>query len=385
MGKTLRRYLLREIGAAFLAGIAIFSSILFLLRTLDLIEMIFARGVPGALVARLLLAILPSFLEAVLPMAFLLGIVLAFGRLAGDGETMALRAAGISVYRILPPVVGLSLVVAAATLTLSMTARPWGHREIESTAFEIAKTRASAALRPRFFNTDFERMVVYVDRIEPDSGELVGVMLSDERGDDRTTVFARRGRVGGHEDSGRLYLQMVDGTSVTSSEMSPDYDVTSFRALDVSLELRTATGTRPLSDEPAALTWADLMEGRRSDDTGRALEARIEMQRRFAIAAAAIALALLGTALGLHPAPGTRSRAVGVSIAVILLFYGLLAVAVAVARGGSLPPGVALWMPNVVLLAAAAAAVRRSARDRPALPTFDWRARRARRAKEAAA
>jgi lipopolysaccharide export system permease protein len=380
MGKTLRRYLLREIGSAFLAGIAIFSSILFLLRTLDLIEMIFARGVPGALVARLLLAILPSFLEAVLPMAFLLGIVLAFGRLSGDGETMALRAAGISVYRILPPVVGLSVVVAAATLTLSMTARPWGHREIESTAFEIAKTRASAALRPRFFNTDFERMVVYVDRIEPDSGELVGVMLSDERGEDRTTVFARRGRVGGHEDSGRLYLQLVEGTSVTSSEMSPDYDVTSFRTLDVSLELRTATGTRPLSDEPAALTWTELVEGGRSEDTGRSLEARIETQRRFAIAAAAIALALLGTALGLHPAPGTRSRAVGVSIAVILLFYGLLAVAVAVARGGSLPPAVALWLPNAVLTVAAIAAVRRSARDRPALPSFDWRARRARRA-----
>ena len=93
MGKTLRRYLLREIGGAFLAGIAIFSSILFLLRALDLIEMIFARGVPATLVLRLLTAIGPSFLEATLPMAFLLGVVAALGRMAADNETLALRAA----------------------------------------------------------------------------------------------------------------------------------------------------------------------------------------------------------------------------------------------------------------------------------------------------
>ena len=87
----------------------------------------------------------------------------------------------------------------AGLFALSMTARPWGHAEIESTLFEIAKTRASAALRPRFFNTDFERMVVYVDRIEPGSGDLVGVLLSDERsGGERSTVFAHTGRVGGH-------------------------------------------------------------------------------------------------------------------------------------------------------------------------------------------
>src|SRR6266852_4766019 len=121
MGKTLRRYLLREIAGAFFAGIAIFSSILFLLRSLDLIEMIFARGVPASLVLQLLIAILPSFLEATLPMAFLIGIVTALGRMASDRETLALRAAGLSVWQVLPTVFAVSAVVAAATLALSMT------------------------------------------------------------------------------------------------------------------------------------------------------------------------------------------------------------------------------------------------------------------------
>lgn len=371
MGKTLRRYILREIGGAFLAGIAIFSSVLFLVRVLDLIEMIFSRGVPAVLVLRLLAAILPSFLEATLPMAFLLGIVTALGRMSSDHEILALRASGLSVRQILPPVLALSLVVAVSTLALSMTARPWGHSEILSTAFEIARTRASAVLRPRFFNTDFERMVVYVDRIEPETGSLVGVLLSDERGRaGGSTVFASRGFVGGHEESGSLYLRLLDGTSVSARESASDYDVTQFRSLEVSLRLRTATGSTPASDEPAALGWSELRSNLTGDDPALAKEATIEQHRRFSISAAAIALALLGTALGLHPLPASRGRAVTAAVFTILAFYGLLTLAVAVARSGALPPAVAVWLPDVLLAAAALWAHSRAASDRPVLPTL---------------
>jgi lipopolysaccharide export system permease protein len=369
VGKTLRRYLLREIGGAFLAGIAVFSSILFLLRAIDLIEMIFARGVPAALVLRLLGAILPSLIEVTLPMAFLLAVVSALGRMAADRETLALRAAGINVWQVLPPVLALALFVGAASLALSMTARPWGHTEIEGTLFEIAKTRASAALKPRFFNTDFERMVVYVDRIEPESGDLIGVLLSDERsGGERHAVFAHTGRVGGHEDSGRLFLQLLDGTSVSSRESYADYDVTKFRSLEVSLELRTATGDRPINDEPAAMRWSELRSELMGGNAGRAREASIELHRRFSIAAAAISLGLFGAALGFVTSATTRSRSVGVSIAIILSYYAVLMLGVGLARSQTMPPVVALWAPNLVLAGLAIWSLARNAKDRPLLP-----------------
>lgn len=383
MGKTLRRYLASEIGGAFLAGIAIFSSVLFLLRALSFIEMIFARGVPAALVLRLLAAIVPSFLEATLPMAFLLGVVGGLGRMAADHETMALRAAGLSLWNVLPPVLELALVVSIATLGLSMTARPWGHREIERTGFEIAKTRASAALKPRFFNTDFEHMVVYVDHIDRTTGDLEGVLLSDERGSSaRSTVFAREGRIGGHEASGSLYLQLFDGTSVSSRESAADVDVTKFRSLEVNLELRTATGNNPEHNEPAALDWAEIRSDLVGDNAIRAREAEIELHRRFGMAAAAIALALLGAALGFQPSPKARSRAIATSIFAILGYYALLTFAVATARTGSLPPALAMWMPNTVLAALAAWTVARSAKDLQPLPDFlpDFLQRKGRRA-----
>ncbi len=369
MGKTLRRYLLREIGGSFLAGIAMFASILFLLRLVDLIEMTLARGVPAGLVLRLITAILPSLLEASLPMAFLLGVIAAFGRLGSDGETLALRAAGLSVWRVLPPVVGMACVVAAVTLVLSMTARPWGHREIETTLFDMARTRAAAALKPRFFNTDFEHMVVYVDRIEQGSGELVGVLLSDERGGaERQAVFARSGRIGGNSDSGRLYLQLLDGTSISSRENLADYDVTRFRSLEVNLQLRTGSGAGPADDEPAALGWNELRREMNSDDPARVREAGIEMHRRFGIAMAALTLGLVGAALGFATSGATRGRAVGISIAIILAYYAALTLGIAMAKSGALSPAPALWMPNVLLGAISLWALARNARDLPFLP-----------------
>ena len=314
-------------------------------------------------------------------MAFLLGVVGGLGRMAADHETLALRASGLSLWSVMPPVLALAGVVAAATLALSMTARPWGHREIERTGFEIAKTRASAALKPRFFNTEFERMVVYVDRIDRATGDLKGVLLSDERGRaGRSTVFARLGRIGGHEDSGRLFLQLLDGTSVTSRENAADVDVTKFRSLEVSLELRASTGNRPGHDEPAALDWRALREDLGGADAARAREATIEMHRRFSIAAAAILLAVFGAALGFHPSPSARSRAVATSLVTILAFYAMLTFAVASARSGALPPAVALWMPDTVLGAVAAWTALRSAKDRRPLPRLlpAW-PRRARR------
>ena len=378
MGKTLRRYLLRQIGGAFAAGIAIFTFVLFVARIVELLEMIFARGVPASLVVRLLACIVPSFLEATLPMAFVLGVVVAVGRLAADGELLALRAVGINVFQMLRPVLMVAVVVSAATLALAMTARPWGHREFERTAFAIAKTRASAALRPRFFNTDFESMVVYVDRIDPDSGTLLGVVLSDERSSEHpVTVFAKAGRVGGREESGALFLQLLDGTSVVGDQTSLDYDVTSFHSLDVTLQLRTAAIKVGTGGQPGAMDLDELQRARAAPagDARAAREASIELHRRLAISAAPLVLALIALPLGMQPTRSARSQGAGISIMLILVYYALLSFGIALARSGSLPPAASMWLPNLAFAAAAAWCLRRTLRDRTLLPSLHARTR----------
>ena len=108
-GRTLERYLLREVGLAFLAGVGLAVSILFVLRIVEFVDLAFARGVPARLVGALALYIVPSYLEIALPMAALLAVVVVFARLGAEGELVAIRAAGIDLRRLARPLVVFSV------------------------------------------------------------------------------------------------------------------------------------------------------------------------------------------------------------------------------------------------------------------------------------
>ena len=339
MGKTLRKYVVREILGAFLAGLVAFSFILLIARILDLVDLILARGVPATEVIRLFAYILPSFLEITTPMAVLLAVVVAFGRLSSDGELLAMRSAGVSLYQLVRPALYVGALLGLVTLFLAAYARPWASRQVSETIYEIAKTRATAALRPRVFNALSDGMVIYVDRIDTERGRLAGILLSDERDDDtRTTVLSRTGSVVANADAKSVYLRLTDGTSVTSHTGEDSYDVTAFASLEVNLDLESAgIAGSPLEDlSPEELYPAELLSARsRLVAAGEpALAESLEIQRKLALAGATVLLALLGVPLGLQPSRAVRARGMALSLAVILAYYVALTAAVALAIAG---------------------------------------------------
>ena len=191
---TINRYVLREIFVPFALGLAVFTLILLIARILKLVEMVVNRGVPLLEVLKLFSYILPAFLEVTVPMALLLGVLVAFGRLSSDSEIIALKTSGISLYQLLRPVASFAIVIYFVALGLSLYARPWGNSLLHSGLYEIAKTRASAGIKEKVFNDDFSGLVIYVDHIEPPGNTLRGILISDTRdSSQRNTVFAQVG------------------------------------------------------------------------------------------------------------------------------------------------------------------------------------------------
>ncbi len=378
MGKTLYRYFLAEIGSAFLAGLGIFVFILFVVRIIDLVDMVFSRGVPAVQVLRLIACIFPSFLEMTLPMAMLLGVVVAFGRMAADGELLALLASGINVFHMLRPVFIFAGLVSIAAFLLAVHARPWGKREVKRSIYEIAKTKATAALRPRYFNNDFDGMVIYIDRIDNDAGLLKGVMLADERDSyRRTTVFAEAGRIVGNEESRTVYLQLHRGTSISFHAGQESYDRTDFRSLEVNLDIdKETSASRRNALEPGEMDWQQLLQARKRklESGDPAIAETIEFHRKFSVSAASILLAFVGLPLGLRPTRSVRTRSLGVSLAVILVYYVLLTGSITAASKSLLPAGLALWIPNAVMAVAGAWMLYRSAREQLFYPSVFPRA-----------
>ena len=92
--KILDRYLLKELVTPFLIGLFVFTFLLVIDKIFDLVDLIINKGVPVHLVLLLLTYILPAFLVLTIPIGFLLAILVAFGRLSGDMEIVALKASG---------------------------------------------------------------------------------------------------------------------------------------------------------------------------------------------------------------------------------------------------------------------------------------------------
>ena len=368
MPKILDRYVLREILVPFGLGLALFTFVLLLARLLKLIELVVNRGVPLTSIVTVFLSLLPAFLEITVPMAMLLAILVAFGRLSTDSEITALRSSGVSLYQLVPPVA--MFVLAATTLTagLAWQGRPWGNRSLRTAMWDIARSRASAGLKPQIFNDEFPGLVIYVERLEP-ADRLVHVMISDERDpEQKNTVFAREGLMISDPERETLTLRLSDGVIHTTDESGRSSDRTDFRAYDVSLDLRAAlAGARQRPDDPKELTLGQL---RAAIATKRAAGVSvvgelIEYHRKFSIPFACVVFGLIAMPLGIQPARAVRSRGFAVSLVVIFAYYVLLSAGQGFAEQGAVPPSVGLWLPNVVLGVAGAILFRRAAAERP--------------------
>src|SRR4029079_13093330 len=129
--------ILRELVVPFGLGGALYTFFLLIDRIYHLADLVIARGIPFPLVLPLLVLMLPSFLTHTLSMALLVAVLLAGGRLAGDLEIIAFKAAGVSTLRLFRPVMAAALVVAAATATFTLVINPIANREFQRQLFKI--------------------------------------------------------------------------------------------------------------------------------------------------------------------------------------------------------------------------------------------------------
>jgi lipopolysaccharide export system permease protein len=373
MGRTLRRYLARELAVAFLAGLALSTFVLAIMRIMELVDLAFARGVPPSRVGALFGYMLPSYLEVTLPMAFLLSIVVAFGRLTRDGEVIAMYGSGLNLRQIVRPIFGFAVLVAAFALVLAVFTRPWASRRIDETISEMARTRFTSALRPGVFSSWLDGVVIYVGSVEPDTGQLTWVMLADEREPSgRRTIFAMEGRLQTDDQREVAFLQMQDGTILRSLGAADSYDRTDFSAFELTLEFdplideHTAPGATP----PRQLAWRDLVNARdrRRAAGASAIEEDIEIQRKLVVPAGTLLLPLIAVPLGVQRSRAVRSRALVVSVCTILVYYLMLTSAVTAAREGGLTPEVAMWLPNAAMFGFGVFLFARAMRDRPLWP-----------------
>src|SRR5688572_4218278 len=228
--KLIDRYLIREILPPFAIALLVFTFILIIPFILDLAEQLIAKGVAAPTVLRLAATLLPQALGLTIPMAFLIAILVALGRLSGDREIVVLMACGVSPYRLLRPVLLLGVLCAAATAWVMFDLIPNENQNYREITLRIVADRAEGQVRPREFFEDFPDTVLYVREI-PAGGGWQDVFAANTKNVAQPIVFvAKRGRMVVDRAKKTIEMVLEDGTRHSTQAADPaTYEVVRFQ------------------------------------------------------------------------------------------------------------------------------------------------------------
>ena len=351
-----QRYIMTEVVLPALIGLVILTFILLMGRLPKLVEMIINKGVPFLDMVKLFGYMLPSFFVITLPMAFLLGILLGFGRLSADSEIVALKSSGIGLYGLMKPVFLLAVVVCLISAALTLVLEPASRADFRSQLFHIATSQASVGIQPGIFNDEFDGLVMYTGAIDERSGEMTGVFISDERGKDAPSiVVARHGRIISDPKDMILTLRLQDGTiqRKPTGKKQDTYQVISFRTYDINLNIGQDLGTTERRvHKRGELSMAALRAERDHAPPGpRRNLLTVEILQRIILPFAPLLFALIGVPLGIQSNRSGRGAGFAIGLGIFLAYYVLLSLAKTIGTEGVLPPVLALWLPNLLFLA----------------------------------
>lgn len=365
----IHRYILREISIPTLMSLLIFSFVILLGRIPRLTEMIISKGVPALDILELFAYLMPTFFSVTVPLSFLLGILLAFGRFSADSEYIALKASGISLYSMVRPVALLALMFTLLTAAITLIIEPASKSAFRSKIFQIASTSLNVSVKPGVFNDDFPGLVLYAQGLDERVGIMRDVFISDERNSSAPTVItAREGLFISNASSMLLTLRLRNGDIHRQpSEAGQDtYQTISFNNYDINLDFSAAVEQGQRRVSRSELSVMELWQAIRATDPGsQRYRLEAELHERIVIACVPLILILIGIPLGLQSQRSGKGAGFALALAVFLVYYVLLSFAGTLADKGILPAAVIMWLPNLVFLAGGSFFLYRAAVERP--------------------
>jgi LPS export ABC transporter permease LptF/LPS export ABC transporter permease LptG len=360
--RLLDRYIVREMLAPTGIGLLVFTFVLLIDQIPRLLAVLVARSADLSTILRVFLNLLPSILAITIPMAFLLGVLLAFGRLASDSEIIALRAVGVSPLRLLSPVMILASVMTAITFYINAVALPAANQAHREIVFALVVSKARTDVKARTFSEKVlpNGMMLYVQDIDPATGVWKNVLIYDPHDIAETKlILAKSGEL--LVDRERLIVRVELGPGSQHSFFGANPRAYSLLRFDKNMgwplpideffpdrsKLLLAKGDREMTLPELQQRVAEL----RAQHKPRTEWARfaVEWHKKFAIPAACLVFGLLGLALSLGSKKEARSAAFALSIGVIFVYYILIRLGEQAGDTGTMRPWLSMWAANIVL------------------------------------
>lgn len=370
MIRILDRYLIRGFLVPLAYCLAAFLLIYVIYDLSAHLDNYIEEGIPLYMLANYYRIQLPLVLVNVIPLSILLAVIYCLGSLSRQNEITAMRASGVSIYRITLPFLLLGVFFTALLFYLNENFAPEAYARSERLIEEHSRDKEREKLQPiAFYNPLAER--AWAGRWKTGGQNLQDVSIRNFQ--NRQVVEKISARRASFLD-GEWWLfdgtiQRYDGRGHlrgTEEEFSkrrfafsekPD-DFLSSQKDSISMSYRELS--RNMAFYPSD-----------SDIYGRKL---VDLRYKIAFPFVGVTIILISLPLAVGTARGGAAGSVGMSIALFMSYYTFLMISLALGRRGTLPPWVAAWLPNLAFSGVGIVLLYRSQHmtDKKVLTKSDW-------------
>lgn len=184
------------------------------------IDELVGKGLEWFIILKLLGLVSVTLITLALPLAILLSSLMTFGNLGEYNELTALKAAGISLPRIMSSVFVFCMILSLTAFYFSNNVLPVANLKMRTLLHDISNKRPELNIKPGIFNSTLENYVLRIGKKSNDGKYLTDIMIydhSNHQGNDRL-IIAEKGEMVLSEDKQYLELRLKNGHTYTETE-----------------------------------------------------------------------------------------------------------------------------------------------------------------------
>jgi len=346
--KVFDRYIIKEISISFFILLLIAISVMTSGNMIKLSEFIINKGVSFGVVFKLMMYLTPYIISFCVPISFLIAVLFTYNRLSIDNEITALKASGISFYKIISPVIYLSITISVISFYFNNNIVPEFSFKMRNLLINIGYEKPEALIEPGKFINFFNNYIFYFKSME--GSELKNITIFDMTNPKTVrTITAESGKIEKNTKSGVLILKLFNGAA-------EEPDGTKFYKLKFKIFpiiLKMNNETRLIKSKSKSLGEMNLKELKaeiaQTDKTGEDLnDLKAEYHRKIAFSFASFFIVLIGLPLALFSKKKEKTASFGIALILIVAYYLLLTLGEVIAEQGLIYPVIAMWMPNIL-------------------------------------
>ena len=345
--RIITHYIIREYLKILSLGVATFFLIFFVVELFERMNAIIVRQAPLYLLLEYFLYTIPFFLSQMLPFTTLLAALITLGVLSRNNEVVAIKAHGISGYRIIFPLLVLAALVTAFLFFCNEAFVPYSIRK----AYYVWDVKVKKEEERAFFKLNKiwyhgEDVVYNIQLLEPKEDILKGVTIY--RFDKE---FNLRRRIDAYEahwtgEGWAFYGVVIRDFPPGGEVVTKRYD-----AKDIPIPERPEDFKKGMK-KPEEMTYRELkgyVERLRREgyDSTRYV---VDLHAKIAFPFLTLIMVLIGSPLALMAGRGHGggiAQGVGISLVMGFIYWAAFAISIAMGHAGTLPPLIAAWAPNV--------------------------------------